>query len=30
MEQYFSVAKIGIAEQVDLTMMYFTVDARFW
>jgi len=30
MEQYFSVVKIGMAEQVDLTMMYFTGDAKFW
>jgi hypothetical protein len=28
MEQYFSVAKIGVAEQVDLTMMYLTGDAK--
>jgi hypothetical protein len=30
MEQYFSVVKIGMAEQVDLTMMYFMGDAKFW
>jgi len=30
MEQYFSVAKIGVAEQVDLTMMYLTGDAKLW
>jgi hypothetical protein len=28
MEQYFSIAKIGVAEQVDLTMMYPTGDAK--
>jgi hypothetical protein len=30
MEQYFSVAKIGVAEQVDLTVMYLTGDAKLW
>ena len=30
MEQYFSVAKIGVAEQVDLTVMYLTSDAKLW
>jgi hypothetical protein len=30
MEQYFSVVKIGVAEQVDLIMMYFTSDAKLW
>jgi hypothetical protein len=28
MEQYFSVAKIGVAEQVDLTMMYLMGYAK--
>jgi hypothetical protein len=30
MEQYFSVARIGAAEQVDLTVMYLTGDAKLW
>ena len=30
MEQYFSVAKIGVAEQRDLTVMYLTGDAKLW
>jgi hypothetical protein len=30
MEQYFSVAKIGVAEQVDLTVMYLIGDAKLW
>ena len=30
MEQYFSVAKIGLAEQRDLTVMYLTGDAKLW
>nr|TKR85092.1 hypothetical protein D5086_0000251200 [Populus alba] len=30
MEQYFSVARIGVAEQVDLTVMYLTGDAKLW
>jgi hypothetical protein len=28
MEQYFSIAKIGVAEQVDLTMIYLMGDAK--
>jgi hypothetical protein len=28
MEQYFSVVKIGVAEQVDLTVMYLTGDVK--
>jgi hypothetical protein len=27
MEQYFSIAKIGVAEQVDLTMIW---DISWW
>jgi len=30
MEQYFSVEKISVAEQVDLTVMYLTGDAKLW
>jgi hypothetical protein len=30
MEQYFSVAKIGVAEEVDLTVMYLTGDTKLW
>jgi len=30
MEQYFSVGKISVAEQVDLTVMYLTGDAKLW
>ena len=30
MEQYFSVAKIGVAEQVDLTVMYLMGDTKLW
>jgi hypothetical protein len=30
MEQYFSIAKIGVAEQVDLTVLYLTGDAKLW
>nr|TKS05961.1 hypothetical protein D5086_0000127890 [Populus alba] len=30
MEQYFSVARIGATEQVDLTVMYLTGDAKLW
>jgi len=28
MEQYFSVARIDVAEQVDLTVMYLTGDTK--
>ena len=30
LEQYFSVAKIGVAEHVDLTVMYLMGDAKLW
>jgi len=30
MEQYFSVVKINVVEQVDLTVMYLTGDAKLW
>jgi hypothetical protein len=30
MEQYFSVVKINVAEQVDFTVMYLTGDAKLW
>ena len=30
MEQYFSVVEIGVAEQVHLTVMYPTGDAKLW
>jgi len=30
MEQYFSVMKISVAEQVNLTVMYLTGDAKLW
>jgi len=30
MKQYFSVVKIGVAEQVDLTVMHLTGDAKLW
>jgi hypothetical protein len=30
MEQYFSVARIDVVEQVDLTVMYLTGDAKVW
>jgi hypothetical protein len=30
MEQYFSVAKIRLAEQVNIAVMYLTGDAKLW
>ena len=30
MQQYFRVAKIGVAEQVDLIVMYLTSDTKLW
>jgi hypothetical protein len=30
MERYFSVAKVGLAEQVNITVMYLSSDAKLW
>lgn len=30
MEQYFSVVKIDLAEQVNLTVIYLTGDTKLW
>jgi hypothetical protein len=30
MEHYFSVAKVGLAEQVNITVMYLSSDAKLW
>jgi hypothetical protein len=30
LEQYFSAAKIRLAEQVDIAVMYLTGDAKLW